>query len=290
MIITVLKEVRKIEIKTRQLVEGLIQGAYHSVFKGRGIEFSEVKEYIPGDDIRAIDWKVTARMNKPFVKEFIEERDLTLYVVFDVSGSNEFGYKKTKKLLGIELVASLMFAAIRNNDRVGLCLFTDRIEKFVVAKKGRKHVLRLIRELLYFKPESKKTDLNYVLSLLARIIKKSAIIFIVSDFLTGDFYKPLKVLKNKHDIICINIMDVNEYELPDVGYVILEDEESNEQIVINTSNLAVREKYKRYVVKNLEKLKRNLKRVNIDLIQIKTDEPFIAPLRKFFKLREKRIR
>jgi len=284
----ILKKVKKIEIKTRYLVDGLLQGAYHSVFRGRGIEFSEVREYVIGDDVRAIDWNVTARMNHPYIKEFIEERDLTIYIVFDVSGSGEFGYSKSKKESAIELCASLMFAALRNNDKVGLSLFTDKVENFIPARKGRKHVLKLIREMAYFKPQSKCTNIKNALDYMSRIIKKRSIIFIISDFIADDFSKPLKLLKNKHDIIAVNMHDIRETELPDIGYIELEDEETGEQILVDTSDHDFRAEYARLAKERIDKLRESLRKMNVDLIDIKSGEQFDAPLRKFFSQRIKK--
>jgi len=284
----IIKSVKKIEINTKHLVDSLLQGAYHSIFKGRGIEFSEVREYVLGDDVRTIDWNVTARMNHPFVKEFIEERDLTIYIVFDISASGEFGYQRMKKSYAVELAASLMFAALRNNDKVGLCLFTSDVERFLQARKGKRHVLMLIRELLYYSPKHKQTDLNRVLVYLSKVLKKRAIIFIISDFMTGRFYKPLKIIKRKHDIVAIRIVDPRELEIPDVGFIELEDEETGEQILVDTSDYRFRENYKSTMLKMAEELKRNLNKISIDLVEIRTDEPFDVPLRKFFKLRKKR--
>jgi uncharacterized protein (DUF58 family) len=285
-----LRRIKKIEIKTNQLVEGLIAGNYHSVFKGRGIEFSEVREYVPGDDIRTIDWKVTARFNSPFVKEFIEERDLDIYIVFDCSASNEFGFRKSKKEVGVEIAASIMFSAIRNNDNIGLCLFTDHVEKFFKPRKGKKFVLRLLRELIYYQPKNPKTDLNKSLIYLNRILKKRGIIFIISDFLSGDFEKPLKYLKNKHDIILIKLSDIREKEIPDVGYILLEDEETGEQILVNSSDIDFREIYNKKVKEKNKKLFDRMKKLGIDIIQVNTEEPFYIPLVKFFNMRKKRLR
>jgi uncharacterized protein (DUF58 family) len=209
----ILRRVKKLEIKTHKLVEGLISGNYRSVFKGRGIEFSEVREYTPGDDVRAIDWNVTARFNSPFVKEFIEERDLNVYIVFDVSASNDFGFEKSKKEVGFEIAASIMFAALRSNDNIGLCLFTNKVEKFIKPRKGRKHVLRLLRELIYHEPVNQVTDINNSLTYLNKIIKKRSILFIVSDYISAQFEKPLKYLRNKHDVVLVNLSDIREKEI-----------------------------------------------------------------------------
>lgn len=285
----VLKRVKKIELKTKVLVDGLISGEYHSIFKGQGIEFSEVREYVPGDDVRAIDWNVTARLNAPFVKEFIEERDLTLFIVFDLSSSNEFGFKRSKKDVCYDIAASLMFAALRNNDNVGLCLFTDRVEKFVPPRKGNKHILKLLRELIYHEPKSKTTDIRTALSYLNKVIKNRSIIFIISDFLTPDFEKPLKQLKSKHDVILVDIADVHEEDLPDIGYAFLEDYETGEQILVDTSDSEFRMRYTELVRTSREAFLTTLKRLNVDIIRMNTSEPFYIPLQTFFKMRERRL-
>jgi len=285
----VLKRVKKIELKTKVLVDGLISGEYHSIFKGRGIEFSEVREYVPGDDVRAIDWNVTARLNAPFVKEFIEERDLTLFIVFDLSSSNEFGFQRSKKDVCYDIAASLMFAALRNNDNVGLCLFTDRVEKFVPPRKGKKHVLKLLRELIYHEPKSKTTDIRTALSYLNKVIKKRSIIFIISDFLTPDFEKPLKQLKSKHDVILVDMADVHEEDIPDIGYAFLEDYETGEQILVDTSDSEFRMRYTELVKTSRDALLTTLKRLNVDIIRMNTSEPFYIPLQTFFKMRERRV-
>jgi uncharacterized protein (DUF58 family) len=285
----ILKRVKKLEIKTNRLVEGLISGNYHSIFKGRGIEFSEVREYVFGDDIRTIDWNVTARFNSPYIKEFIEERDLNVFIVFDVSASNEFGYEKSKKELGYEIAASIMFAALRNNDNIGLCLFTDRVERFIRPRKGKRFVLRLLRELIYYEPRSRKTDLNNSLIYLSRIIKKRSILFIISDFFSGNFERSLQFLKNKHDVILVKLTDTREENIPKIGYVFLEDEESGEQILVNTSDENFRKTYKEHIDKRNQELLNKIKKMKIDIVQIKTSEPVHIPLRKFFILREKRM-
>ena len=285
----ILKKVRRLEVETNILVEGLIAGNYRSVFKGRGVEFSEVREYVAGDDIRTIDWNVTARFNTPFVKEFIEERDLDIYIVFDVSASNEFGPEKSKRELGIEVAASIMLAAVRNNDNVGLCMFTDRIEKFVRPRKGEKFVLKLLRDLLYFQPKSKATDINNALTQLARILKKRSVVFILSDFISGDFEKPIRLLRNRHDVILIKLEDVNERTLPTAGYIFMEDLETGEQILVDTSDEAFRRAY----IQHLDEIERHLidkmKRLGVDVIKVSTDQPFHIPLRRFFAMRRKRM-
>ena len=286
----ILKNVRKIEIKTKQLVDGLLQGAYHSIFKGRGVEFSTVREYVKGDDIRSIDWNVTARMNKPFIKEFIEERDLNVYIIFDVSESNTFGSVREKKEVATEIAASLMFAAHKNNDKVGLCLFTNTIEKYIPARKGKKHTLRLIREIIHHQPKQKETNLRNTLSKFANILKKRSIVFIISDFITEDFTKPLKIMKKRHDVICLNLQDIRESEIPDIGYIELEDSETGEQVLVDTSDPEFRKNYIKLVQKRNQDLKKKLEKLKIDLINIQSNEPFEVPLKKFFRLRKRRIR
>jgi len=282
----ILKQVKKIELNTKKLVEGLITGNYHSIFKGTGIEFSEIREYKPGDDVRAIDWKVTARFNRPFIKELIEERDLRVYFVLDVSASSSFGNNIEKKRKSIELIASLMFSAMKNNDTVGLFLITDKLEKFIPARKGKKHILRLITNLLTFNPESKKTNLLEPFKSVSKIIKKRSIVFVISDFFSDDFSKPLKVLKKRNDVIAIRIIDNREKEIPNVGYIELEDEETEEQILVDTSDENFRENYLQLIKENDGKLERMFKKHRIDFIEILTDESYEKPLKKFFKIRK----
>ena len=284
----VLKRVKKLEVKTKGLVENLLSGEYHSIFKGRGIEFSEVREYVPGDDVRAIDWNVTARFDAPFVKEFIEERDLTMFIVFDLSSSNEFGFQRSKKDMGYDIAASLMFAALRNNDNVGLCLFTDRVEKFIPPGKGKKHMLKLLRELIYFVPKNKTTNIQVALTYLNNIIKRRSIIFIISDFLSTDFERPLKQLKNKHDVILVDISDVREEDIPDIGYVFLEDSETGEQMLVDTSDFEFRKRYTALANKRSDDRLSRMKRLNVDMIRMNTSEPFYIPLQQFFKMRNRR--
>jgi len=286
----ILSRVKNFEIKTNTIVEGLISGNYRSVFRGTGIEFSEVREYVPGDDIRAIDWNVTARFNSPYVKEFIEERDLNIYIVFDVSASNDFGYQKSKKELGYEIASSIMFSALKNNDNIGLCLFTDYVEKFIKPRKGKKFVLRLLRELIYYQPKSQRTDINNSLIYLSKIIKRRSIIFVLSDFISDNFEKPIKFLKNKHDVILINLFDVNEVNIPDVGYIFLEDKENGEQILVNTSDEDFKKLYTERIKKTNNNLQSKMKKLKVDMIQINTTEPFYLPLRRFFNLRKRRLR
>jgi uncharacterized protein (DUF58 family) len=285
----IIKQVRKIEISTKQLVDGLITGNYHSIFKGQGIEFSEIREYTTGDDIRFIDWNVTERLNHPFVKEFIEERDLRVYFAFDMSGSGLFGNKIEKRRKAIELTAALMFSALRNNDNIGLFLFTNSVEKFIPARKGRRHVLKILSTLVSFNPKSKMTDLGKSLAYISKVIKKQSILFIISDFYADDFAKPLKILKNRHDIIAIKIADKREKEIPNVGFIELEDEETGEQILVDTSDKKFRENYSKLVSENEKKIKSQLKKIKVDIVEILTDEPYDIPLKKFFNIRKRRV-
>jgi len=285
----VINQVRKIEITTKQLVDGLIAGNYHSIFKGQGIEFSEIREYKPGDDIRAIDWKVTARFNHPFIKEFIEERDLRIYFAFDFSASGNFGNTIEKKRKAIELSATLMFSALRNNDNVGLFIFTNGIEKYIPARKGRRHILKLISTLVMYEPESKTTDLKKSLSYIANIIKKRSILFVISDFYSEDFSKPLSILKNRHDVIAIKINDNREKTIPDIGFIQLEDEETGEQILIDTSDEEFRKNYAKLIKKKDNETDSLFKKHKIDSVTIATDDSYEKPLRKFFKTRKKRV-
>jgi uncharacterized protein (DUF58 family) len=287
----IIKRIKKIEIRTKKLVEGLLSGSYKSVFKGRGIEFSEVREYVPGDDIRTIDWNVTAKMNHPYVKEFIEERDLTVYFIFDISGSGLFGSDKEKKEAAIELLASIMFSAVNNNDRVGMIMFTDKVERFIPARKGKRHVFNLIREMLFYNPKNKKTNILEGLKFATKIIKKKSIIFLVSDFLEEkkDYIKYLSILKQRHDVIAINMRDEREYDIPNIGYIELEDEETGEQILVNTSDPIFQKNFKKLVYENVYGIDLTFKRQGIDMLTLKSQEHFEIPLKKLFTIRERRL-
>jgi len=285
----ILLRIRKLELKTKKLVEGLLQGAYHSIFKGRGIEFSDVREYVYGDDVRSIDWNITARMNHPYIKEFIEERDLNVVLVFDVSASSEFGTQKEKRESAIEIAASLAFAAMRNNDNVGLILFTDKVERFIPLRKGKRHILKLIRELIYYKAKNKSSNLKNSLDFL-KILKKRAIIFIMSDFFVeGNYTKALKLIKRRHDVIAINMSDIREQEIPDIGYVELEDSETGEQILVDTSDKEFRKEYVRLVKKRNKSFTQKMRKLGIDSIQLLSGESFEVPLKKFFAMRIRRL-
>lgn len=283
----VIKKVRKIELKTHQLVENLLSGAYHSVFKGRGIEFSEVREYVPGDDIRTIDWNVTARMGVPFVKEFIEERDLNLILVFDISGSNLFGSHKSKREHAIEIAASLAFAALRNNDRVGLVMFSDAVEKYIPAKKGRRHAFRIIREMIYYRAKSKLTDVDKALRFVSNVHKKRSTVFIISDMNSKGFEKSIRQLRNRHEVVIIRLNDKREQSLPDVGLIELEDEETGEQVIVDTSDPRVREQYRKICSKQQANQKHLFRQLGVDVINVNTHEDFEIPLRGYFRAKVK---
>jgi uncharacterized protein (DUF58 family) len=287
----ILKKVRRLEITTRGLVNDVFSGEYHSVFKGRGMEFSEVLEYQIGDDIRTIDWNVTARYGHPYVKVFEEERELTVMLMVDASSSGEFGtFERMKGEIAVEICALLAFSAIKNNDKVGLIIFTDKVEKFVPPRKGKSHVLRVLRELLYFHPEDKKTDIGAALEYFNRVIRRRSVVFLVSDFLSEDYESPLRIANKKHDIVAIHIVDPREMELPRVGYLELEDAETGEQIIIDTSDRQVRSLFAQKTSEAIQQRDKLFKSMNVDSIAIHTDESYFEPLMKFFRMRAKRFR
>ena len=285
-----IKDVKKIEIKTKKLVNGLIQGNYHSCFKGRGIEFSEVREYCLNDDARSIDWKVSARMGKPYIKEFIEERNLDIFIVYDASGSQDFGTEnKHKRELALELIASIAFSANRNNDNVGLFITTDKVEKRLPLRKGRKHILRLLYDISVFEGESKKTDLYSSLTRISKAVKKKSLMFIISDFMDNldNLSKPLKHLSIKHDIVAVNMSDPREMEIPDIGLIEFEDEESGEQMLVDTSSEEFRIRYGELVRSRDKMLRDILKRCRIDIVDINTRDGWFKPILGFFGKRIK---
>ncbi len=286
----VLKKIRRIEIRTKRLVNDLFSGEYHSTFKGQGMEFEEVRQYVPGDDIRLIDWNVTARTGQPYVKIFKEERELSVVLLVDASSSSQFGTRERfKSDTAAELCALLAFSAIKNNDKVGLIIFTDRIEKFVPPKKGRAHVLRLIREVLYFKPEGVGTDISGALEYFNKVIKRRSVVFLVSDFLSEGYYKPLQIANNKHDIIAMKITDPREETFDNVGLLELEDAETGEVYVIDTSSRQFRREFAARVDEDSRDLKRGFQLIDVDFINIHTDRSYILPLINFFKMRERRL-
>ncbi|MGC9471488.1 MAG: DUF58 domain-containing protein [Bacteroidales bacterium] len=283
-----LKKVRKIEIKTRGLSRQVFAGQYHSAFKGRGMMFNEVREYQYGDDLRNVDWNVTARFNHPYVKVYEEERELTVMLLIDVSGSRDFGTRHMlKRDLVTEIAAVLSFSAIQNNDKIGVIFFTDRVEKFIPPKKGRQHILRVIRELIDFRPESRRTDLTEPLRFLTHAIKKRCTAFVISDFMDHDFESPLQIAGNKHDMVAIRVYDHRETELPDVGLVQMRDAETGEQLWVDTSKRSVREFYYHWYLKKQKEINDTLVRCGVDHIAIRTDEDYVPPLIKLFKKRER---
>ena len=286
----IISKIRRIEIRTKGLVNDLFGGEYHSVFKGRGMIFSEVREYQPGDDIRLIDWNVSARVGSPFVKIFEEERELTVYMIVDVSGSGQFGtVEKLKMELGTEIAAVLGFSAIKNNDKVGVILFSNEVEKYIPPKKGKSHILRLIRELLYFKPKNKGTSINSALDFLLKVSKRKSVVFLISDFIDSKYWKTLKMVNKKHDVVGIRLSDPSEKELPDLGLVKVLDQETNEEFWINTSKQSDREEYKNLIGININELKSKCKKNKFDLISISTKGDYIEPLMSYFQRREKRV-
>jgi len=283
-----IKKVRRIEIKTRGITQSLFSGEYHSAFKGRGMSFSEVREYQMGDDIRTIDWNVTARFNHPYVKIFEEERELTLILLVDVSGSENFGTRKQlKEDMITELCAVLAFSGLQNNDKVGVIFFTDIIEKFIPPKKGKAHILRIIRELLEFKPKNTKTDITQALKYLTNAIKKKSIAFMISDFMDGDFTDAMKIASRKHDLIALRIYDKREKELPNVGLLKTIDPESGKITWMDTSNKKMRYAYAEAINRKEKVLSEIFKHTGVDTVSIATDESYMAPLSNLFKKRKR---
>lgn len=281
-----LKKVRTIEIKTRGLSNQIFSGEYHSAFKGRGMAFSEVREYMPGDEIRTIDWNVTARMNHPYVKVFEEERELTAMILADVSASEDFGtISQLKRSLITELSAVLSFSAIQNNDKIGLILFSDEIEMFIPPNKGRSHILRIIRELINFRPKSKGTDITGALEYLNRVIKKKTICFLISDFVDVGFENALKIANRKHDVVALRVYDRGELQIPDLGLVKLRDAETGGTKWLNTRNPALRKRYQQETFERNKKVKNSLRKSGVDFCDIATDENYVRPLMTLFKNR-----
>jgi uncharacterized protein (DUF58 family) len=287
----ILKKVRRIEISTRGLVNEVLSGEYHSVFKGRGMNFAEVREYQYGDDIRSIDWNVTARTGAPFVKVFEEERELTVMLVVDVSASGDFGTRERMKgEVAVEICALLAFSAIKNNDKVGLIIFSDQVEKFVPPRKGKRHVLRVLRELLYHRPEGRGTNIRAALDYLNHVQRKKAVTFLVSDFRDSGFEKALAVAGRRHDLIAVRVGDLRERELPSLGLLELEDPETGERVVVNTSDARFRAAFTERSLASRGELDRTLRRGKVDVIDIETGEPYVRPLMRFFKDRMRRQR
>ena len=285
-----LKKVRRIEIRTNRLVNESLAGEYHSVFKGRGMEFSEVREYQFGDDIRSIDWNVTSRMGHPYVKKHVEERELTVLLLVDFSASGEFGTRRQfKREIEAEICAILAFSAIKNSDRVGLIAFTDRIETFLRPRKGKDHVLRVIREILYFRPRGRATDLGMALQFMYRTITKRAVVFVVSDFLVQGYEQPLRVAARKHDVIAITVTDPREESLPPVGLLDLEDAETGERILVDASDRRTRARYQAWAGHRRAAREALFRSNAIDCLELFTDRPYDAPLLRFFHRRARRM-
>lgn len=286
-----IKKIRRIEISTNRLVNDVLGGEYHSVFKGRGMEFDEVREYMVGDDVRTIDWNVTARTGVPHVKRFVEERELTVMLLVDASSSSQFGTASLMKgEMAAEICALLAFSAIKNNDRVGLIIFTDQIELYVPPKKGKSHVLRLIRDLLYFRATGKATDIPGALQFLQRVQKRKSVVFLVSDFMTEvDYHKPLAIANKRHDVISITLSDPREIDMPPIGILELEDAETGEEIVIDTSDPEVRRLFARYAQIETDSCSKTFRSLSVDSIALNTGKDYVLPLINFFKHRAKEM-
>ena len=283
------KKIRYIQIYTSKAVNDSLAGEYESVFKGRGMEFDEVREYQIGDEIRSIDWNVTARMGEPYVKRFVEERELTVIFLVDLSASGHFGSRKQlKNEVAAELCALLSFSAIKNNDKVGLIVFTDQVEMFIPPAKGTRHVLRLIRELLQFQPKQKKTDISLAIDYLDRITHKKSVVFLVSDFIGHGYEKKLRVIGRRHDLIAVSVTDPHEIRLPDVGLIQLEDLETGEMMLVDTGSAAVRKQYEKYGRERQQELKSLFRSMGIDQIDIFTEGNYVFDLVRFFRTRGRR--
>jgi uncharacterized protein (DUF58 family) len=284
-----IKRIRQIQIYTRRAVDASFAGQYESVFKGRGMQFDEVREYMPGDDIRTIDWNVTARTGKPFIKRFVEEREMTVLFAVDLSASGEFGtVEKLKNELAAEFCAVLAFAAAKNNDKVGLLIFTDRIELFIPPKKGSRHILRLIRELLGFKMPKRRTDIPMALDYIAKVVRKKATVFLVSDFIETNFQKPLSLLNKRHDVIAVPVRDRVEIAMPSVGLIEVQDAETGQIMLVDTSSKRFRNQYGEHSSRRFSELKNLLGSINVDSIPITTDKPYVNDLIQFFHMRHRR--
>jgi uncharacterized protein (DUF58 family) len=295
----IMSSMRQLEIRTRRMVNDSLAGAYHSVFKGRGMDFDEVREYTPGDEVRTIDWNVTARAGRPFVKKFTEERELTIFLLVDISASGNFGSGvASKRDLAAELASVLAFSAIRNSDKVGLLLYTDRVERYLPPKKGRRHVLRVVRDILYHAPEATGTDTVKALDVANRLLHRRAIVFLISDFETtanptvvrAELRRAMRRTNRRHDLVAVHVEDPREKELPDVGIIALEDAESGEVIELDTASRAVRKRFKELSAERCQRLVSDFRSEGIDTLQLQTDAPYMPALQRFFKTRERRRR
>ena len=286
----VIRRVRRLEIRTRRLVDESLAGSYHSVFRGQGMEFAEVREYEPGDDVRTVDWNVSARMGHPFVKKFTEERELTVVLAVDASASERFGTAASTKMeTAAEISALLAFSAIRNNDRVGLLLFTDRIESYLPPRKGREHALRVLRDVLAFEAVGRGTDLSRALEFLRNVVTKRAVVFLVSDFQSENFERTLRVVARKHDVVALSVSDPRERTLPPVGIVAVEDPETGERSLLDAGSARVRELWARQGEAHQAAVRATMKRTAIDFLEISTGEPYEVPLVRFFRERARRV-
>jgi uncharacterized protein (DUF58 family) len=283
------KKIRILQITTRKVVNDVLAGEYGSVFRGRGMEFDEVREYMPGDEIRTIDWNVTARTGTPYVKRFVEERELTVIFVVDLSASGEFGsVRKLKNEVAAEFCSLLAFSAVKNNDKVGLIVFTDQIEMYIPPKKGTQHVLRVIRELLNFKPRQASTDIEGALDFLGKVTKKRSVIFLVSDFQAEGFEKPMRVIGKRHDLVAVTVVDPREVSLPNVGLIELEDAETGEIVLLDTGSAGIRKKYERLGREQSDRFRDLFSSMGVDQIEVMTDRDYVPNLVRFFRMRERR--
>jgi uncharacterized protein (DUF58 family) len=293
----IMSGMRQLEIRTRRLVNDSLAGAYHSVFKGRGMDFDEVREYTPGDEVRTIDWNVTARAGRTFVKKFTEERELTIFLLVDISASGNFGSGAlSKRDLAAELASVLAFSAIRNSDKVGLLLYTDRVERYLPPKKGRRHVLRVVRDILYHEPEGTGTDIVKALDVVNHVLHRRAIVFLISDFESpknpatarAELRRAMRQTNRRHDLIAVHVEDPREKELPDVGIVALEDAETGEIVELDTASFMVRERFKQQAAERGRRLVSDFRSEGVDTLQLQTDSPYMPALQRFFKTRERR--
>ena len=293
----IMSGMRQLEIRTRRMVNDSLAGEYHSVFKGRGMDFDEVREYSPGDEVRTIDWNVTARAGRPFVKKFTEERELTILLLVDISASGNFGSATlSKRDLAAELASLLAFSAIRNSDKVGLLLYTDRVERYLPPKKGRRHVLRVVRDILYHTPEGRGTDTVKALDVANHVLHRRAIVFLISDFqspgdpaaMRGELRRAMRQTNRRHDLIAVQVADPREKELPNVGVLALEDAESGEIIELDTADAAVRRRFNELALERSKRMVNDFRSEGVDTLELKTDAPYMAALQRFFKTRERR--